>query len=167
MIFRKPDSMRTFLITLLAGFIPCSFGLGACHFCGIIRIHISAVRDPVVLASGSGDPDHITHWLRICSSRIRRSIAGRTGILISGGRLCAGIRFISSRIIITGTLVPLDIASVADCDHRTLLISTKYLYSHIPRVMSQVTAGWISSTCTYLPPSSSNILPQAMSTWLT
>lgn len=27
----------------------------------IIRIHISAVRDPVVLAPGSGDPDHITH----------------------------------------------------------------------------------------------------------
>lgn len=135
--------MRTFLITLLAGFIPCSFSLGACHLCGIIRIHISTVRDPVVLASGSGDPDHITHWLRIglhsglriCSSRIRRSIAGRTGILISGGRLCAGIRFISSRIIITGTLVPLDIASVADCDHRTLLISTKYLYSHIRKLI--------------------------------
>ena len=45
--------MQTFLITLLAGFIPCSFGLGTCHFCGIIRIHISAVRDPVVLASGT------------------------------------------------------------------------------------------------------------------
>ena len=53
--------LRTFLITLLAGFIPCSFSLGACHLCGIIRIHISTVRDPVVLAPGSGDPDHITH----------------------------------------------------------------------------------------------------------